>query len=281
MAIELGKVRDYISHQLGKLPEGSPDRPVLAEILQRANIHMQERNYERVYSTVKEYQTRPHTPELLTRTWQTVWNIWAERVKKKVVVPPCDRTTEEIRALEENKDYGVKSPRMLIFIPEGFSGSENRDKWYQMFPDMDVTERVKWVKNKQPQSGWLDTESTVGPAYTDARTLFTLPAGRLVTRLEKELQPLGKVGQTLDAYVYGSQFKALTSDEYFDQEGTMTLLTGSYHEGDAPTTLASFDSRGRLKISMIWDMHSLEHLVPNIGIRTIKSKGASQQIHSR
>lgn len=60
---------------------------------------------------IREYKLNQHTPAFLTDTWQAVYKQWSKGLGIQIgVIPPCDRTPEEIQELEEKG-------RLVFYVP--------------------------------------------------------------------------------------------------------------------------------------------------------------------
>jgi hypothetical protein len=65
-----------------------------------------------IEKAVAEYKSQPLTPELVDKTWQTLWTEWGKRIGETFVVPSCDRAAEELAQLQEEN-------KAVLLIPDG------------------------------------------------------------------------------------------------------------------------------------------------------------------
>ena len=63
---------------------------------------------------IAEYKFQPLTPELVNKTWQTLWAEWGKRIGKTFDVPVCDRTIKELAKLQ-------KENNAVLLIPDNVS----------------------------------------------------------------------------------------------------------------------------------------------------------------
>lgn len=99
MAVELEK---FIKDQLKNLPQNHPDREYLHGLLattesynagdDRDVIPLTNIDQTVVLQAVKEYQSEPHTPELVTQVFQTIWSKRGKFVGKTYEVSLCPYT---------------------------------------------------------------------------------------------------------------------------------------------------------------------------------------------
>ncbi|OGH15100.1 MAG: hypothetical protein A2860_00210 [Candidatus Levybacteria bacterium RIFCSPHIGHO2_01_FULL_37_33] len=180
-----------------------------------------------------EYQTGPHTPELITSLWKAIWMDSGRKIDAEIQVPLVDRTEEEIKELEEQG-------RMMIYVPRGIATQDTRHLLGRIFPKMqgNSVKEQNPVANEGIESGWFDIESSLNSpnlktTEEDLRELF---------------KSQGKQGQTLNQYIIGSQFLKLTTGHYFDED-TYSRLLGSRCGGRV--VHASFNRDGRLGVNWV------------------------------
>lgn len=196
------------------------------------------------------YRNDPHTPELITRVWQIVWQYWGNRTETDFWDIACDRTQQEITDLE-------KSGRGIIIVPHEIREMSNPYKFlletfplssnlrYQITPDM--------YNNSPHRTGTIDIETSI-----DAPNRRT---GEY--QLPELFESQGVAGQNLIEYMIGSYFSKLTTGHYFDENGTRSRLIGSrrqYWAVDAHT-----DKEGQIFINSALDP---EDRKPEIGARS-------------
>lgn len=187
----------------------SQERPRWYEkLLRKDTYRITENPLTRV---IKEYKTQPHTPELVTATWDRVWQVWGERIDSKFAVPPLDRTPEELEAIEQ-------SGNMMVYVPEKQASHENRHLFGKIFPRM-LDERgekvIARVINKHNQGGWYDIETRLASLVYS--TEETLAKKLLIPELLKSQK---RAGQRLGTYIIGSQFSKEVTGYYFDENST-------------------------------------------------------------
>lgn len=180
---------------------------------------------------VKEFKEKPHTPEVVTSYWQTLWNAWGEGANLSLVVSPCDRDTEEIKQLETEG-------RKLVYVPNELASQESHHILGSIFPQMQShsIEKDNSVTNESSQGGWFDIEASLDSPNLDTK--------------EKDLENLfkkeGKAGERLNTYIIGSQDAKLQTGHYFDEK-TVSRLLGSRYWGHV--VIASFHVYGHLDVS--------------------------------
>jgi len=189
--------------------------------------------------TVKEFKEKPHTPEMVTSYWQTLWQVWGEKAGLSLTVPLCDRTTEEISQLE-------KEGRKLVYVPTEVASQENRHLLGRIFPEMQSysVKRDNPVTSESNQGGWFDIEANLDSPNRNTK--------------EKDLKNLlkkqGKSGQRLNTFIIASQDAKLQTSHYFDEE-TWSRLLGSRHGGHVVG--ADFGVSGGLGVD--WDLGPRRH----------------------
>lgn len=173
-------------------------------------------------SALADYESKSHTPELLTATFQAIWKDRESRVahlldKPLAPVVPCDRTAEEIKQLEAEG-------RRLAYLPPELATQENRHILGSMFPKMqgNSVEEGNTVTNEQVRSGWFDYEAAI-----QAPHLYTNEK-----KLRKLLAKQGRLGMNITEYVIAGQDSKLFTGKYLDQDSTYVRLLGSRYDGD-------------------------------------------------
>lgn len=186
-------------------------------------------------AAIQEYKTQPLTPELVDRTWQTlwkVWKVWGERVDHVLYVPTCDRTKEELAKLKEEN-------RAVILAPDEIYTRGGLVLLGRMFPKMQsttVSERTT-ITNENNRGGCIDVEMDLESPNRDTTE----------KDLEKLFKAQGRKGQREATYIIASQFSKLLTDHYFDEGDTSSRLPGSRNEGSVIG--ARFYSGGGLRVS--------------------------------
>lgn len=210
-------------------------------------VSKKEKPQDLLRAAIQEYKDQPHTPELITRVWQTIWGVDGQKAGLVIEVSVCDRTQEELVKLEQEG-------RMLVYVPPELSTQENRHLLGEMFPKMKSysTEKGNPVTSEPNQYGWVDVEANVEAPNTNTN--------------EGELRSLfasqGREGVSLNSYIIAAQFSKRVQGKYFDGL-TWSRLLGSRGEGWVVD--ARFGSDGYLCVD--WDLGPLLRY-PNLGGRS-------------
>lgn len=183
---------------------------------------------------IPEYKTKPHTPELVSETWETVWQFWGGGVNRNFVVPACDSIHEE------PIEFGyLLVPTMMLYFPNEIATPEGLVLLGKIFPWMKSLslEKGAGVINEVNGGGWYNIEASIEAPYTDTT--------------EGELRDLfasqGRTGQRLATYIVGAQFSFLTTGHYFDESRSrQSRLLGSRRRDRV--VYASFHWSGRLSV---------------------------------
>jgi len=171
--------------------------------------------FDGVEQAVKEYQSKPYTPELVTQVYQTIWQERGKLVGAIYEVPPCPYTQEELTALEQQG-------KRAGYLPKELATQENRHLLGKMFPNLKSygVQVNNNVTNDENPSGWFDYETGMDAPYLDTTEK------QLIERIAKE----GRKLLSLNQYIIASQDNKLFTGPYLDEEATWTRL-GSRHEG--------------------------------------------------
>lgn len=216
-----------------KLPQDGPSKTEKSQDLEAAAI--------------QEYKTQPLTPELVNKTWQTLWKVWGEKVGRAFDVPTCDRTEPELAELKE-------SGKAVVLIPDEFYTSEGLVLLGRIFPKMQsrtVSEGTT-ITNENNRGGCVDVEMD-----------FESPnRGTTEEQAREILESQGRKGQREATYIVTSQFSKLLTGHYFD-ENTWSRLPGSRLAGYVIN--AYFYSNGGLRVGSGLD--PLDQ-VPHLGDRS-------------
>jgi hypothetical protein len=188
---------------------------------------------------VKEFKEKPHTPEMVTSYWQTLWKVWGEKAGLSLTIPSCDRTRKEITRLE-------KEGRKLVYVPTEVASQENRHLLGRIFPEMQSysVKKDNPVTNESNQGGWFDIEANLDSPNRNTKE------NDLKNLFEKQ----GKSGQRLNTFIIASQDAKLQTGHYFD-ENTWSRLVGSRSAGRVVD--ASFGVLGRLRVH--WSLGPQDH----------------------
>lgn len=171
-----------------------------------------ERHAKRQYRTVfTEYQSNQHTPEFLTSTWQTIYTVWSKDQNLGIEeIPPCDRTLEEIQELE-NKG------RMVFYLPQELYEWGNGYFLETRKANAEHRNFVSTLKDVNKLHGWLDIDAGADASYM----------GTSEAELKEIIEPEGRVGANVNAYVVSSIFCKKVSGLYLDENGTKSRLLGT------------------------------------------------------
>jgi len=167
---------------------------------------------------VKEYQSKPHTPELVTKVHQVIWQARRERLGLIGVtckVTPCPYTQEELKDLEQKG-------RRLGFLPTELASQLSRYRLGQMFPEMGSgsVKEGNDITNDESPSGWFDYETAVDAPYLDTVEKKLAYEKQLTERILKD----GRKLLSLNQYIVAGQDSKLLTGRYLDEEKTWTRL---------------------------------------------------------
>ncbi len=174
-----------------------------------------------MWSRVSEYISIPHTSELVTATFQSIWKERESRVAHLLEEPfnpiaNCDRTTQEIAKSE-------KEGKRLGYLPPELAAGENRHILAAMFPQMESRscQEGNIVTNQYLPFGWFDYEAAIEAPYLETN--------------EVELRELfdreGRKGINLTQYIVAGQDSKLFTGRNLDEVGTWVRLLGSRKGG--------------------------------------------------
>lgn len=164
-----------------------------------------------IISAVAECKKGPLTPELMTKTFQAIWQKRGESVGIKFDVSPCPFTKEELAGLEEK---GLR----LGYLPTALATRESRHILDKIFPKMQSAsvQEGNSVANDRNPSSWFDYEAGIDALY-------------LGTTEEQLLDMLNKANRQLlneNQYIVAGQDSKLFTGRYLD-EGDTWVRVGS------------------------------------------------------
>lgn len=207
---------------------------------------------------IQEYKVNPHNPEVVTQTWQKIWQVWGERASLTIPVSPCNWTEEEIQKPFIDIE-GKPVPTMMIYRPEAIKDKEGFILLGSLFPQMDsfsVKQRTS-ITDAYDTTGWIKVEASID-----------VPNGNTTQKqVEDFFASQGRRGQRLSTYIIASQANKLFTGNYFDENTTISRLSGSRHGGRIQAggvVHARFTPNGQLIVNWNlypWDRH------PNLGAR--------------
>ena len=172
----------------------------------------------------REFKTRPHTPDLLTRYWQARWSRLGRLVGTAYEVPDSNFYQDEIEGLEHMSD-----PAKLLYLPDQLETTpEGLVLLGLMHPKMDhwsvkPTTSVTYDRNG---GGWGFIQSDVQTPYPDA-TEENLD--QIINDLTRANPNLIWFGPRLATYIIGSQDSKDLTSHYFDENGWV-FMAGAHTE---------------------------------------------------
>lgn len=202
---------------------------------------------------IEAYNAQPHTPELITQTFQTIWQIRGESVDINLEVTQCPYTQEELADLEAGG-------KRVGYLPTELSLQQTRHILGKMFPKMTSygVQENNPVTNDENPSGWFDYEVSIGAPYLDTEE------GELMDRISKD----GRKILSLNQYIVAGQDSKLFTGQYLDEVRTWVRL-GSRDVGRVVS--ADFNRDGYLGVG--WGLGPDGH-DPDLGGRSSGVKKA-------
>lgn len=251
-ATGIGLVNDFVNSLKGKglLPErfSKPEVSPVASPASKAPAAIEAQSTDLINFAIAEYKKSPLIPELVTKTFQTIWQ---ERGKLlvgvKFEVTPCPFTQEELARLEER---GLR----LGYLPQALATQESRHTLGEMFPKMQSgsVQKGNAVTNDESPFGWFDYEASIDAPYLDTT--------------EKQLMDkLGQAKRKLlseNQYIIAGQDSKLFVGKYLDEKSTFVRV-GSRSGGDLVGV--DFGSVGDLLV--LWCLDPQRH-DPSLGGRS-------------
>jgi len=204
--------------------------------------------------TVREFKASPLTPELVTKTFQTIWQVRGESAGLEVVVAPCDRSAKELREL-------AKAGRRIGYLPEQSMTQENRPLFAKMFPQLGShsVQEGNSVTNEANRFGWFDYEASVDAPYLDTTE----------DQLRERIAADGRLEMNVSEYIVASEDSKLFTGKFLDQGNTWARLLGSRDGGKV--VFAGLGSGGGLLVG--WGLDPQGH-GPDVGGRSVGVKKA-------
>lgn len=228
------------------------------------NLAKTERLFRRgIASSIQEYQSKPHTPELINNVWQGFWGKAGKMVDYKYHVPRCDRTAEEIAQLE-------KKGRMVVLLPDDIFTANGLERLGRIFPfkmnqSIDQKEALK-ISHTSVKGGCFDVETNI---LTPVSYVLQNES-ELIKKIERE----GRGGQRFPTYIAASEFRKLVAKgNSFDVE-TWSRLPGSLCDGKVLS--ACSDDNG-----YVLDLRSPDESSSSLGGRTELKKDKSNYFWRR
>lgn len=239
-----------IVEEFGDEPFPSVATPVAPEarvLLQRELVRAQESTGAPGFA-ISEYKARPLTPELVDRTWQTIWKVWGENINHTFQVPSCDRTSEGLVGLREKG-------RAVLLVPDELYTKEGLILLGRMFPTMQSWSVMEGttVTNDHDKGGSIDIEMDIDAPNRNTNEMQAMDT------LKRE----GRRGQRLTTFIVGSQFSKLSSGRYLEESFTWSRVPGS--RDGIHVLNAGFSSDGSLYVD--WSLGS-QNRYPLLGFRS-------------
>ena len=150
----------------------------------------------------KEFNSQDHTPEVLSQTFQAIWQVRGELVGASYEVTPCPYTQEQLADLEANG-------KRVGYLPTELATQETRHKLGEMFPKMGShsVKEGNSVANDENPSGWFDYEAAIDAPYLDTKEK------QLMDRIKKD----GRTILSLNQYIVAGQDSKLFTGHYLDE----------------------------------------------------------------
>lgn len=199
---------------------------------------------------IEAYQNQLHTPELMTQTFQAVWQARGELVGATYEVAPCPYTQEELADLEANG-------KRVGYLPAELATQQSRHILGKMFPKMDShsVQKNNSVTNDENPSGWFDYESAIDAPYLNTTEK------QLIERITRD----GRKILSLNQYIVASQDSKLFIGHYLDEipgpgepKDVGTYVRLGCRIGGLVVT-ARFNQNGRLVNVNDWSMSPNVH----------------------
>jgi len=258
MAVELEK---FIGNQLASLPPDCPDREYLEGLLIATKSYIERAGcgvatFANAKQAVKEYRFQPHTPELVTRTYQTIWLEQGELVGMVFEVCPCPYTQEELADLEQQG-------KRVGYLPVELATQQSRHLLGKMFPQMrsDSVWESNPITNNENPSGWFDYETRIDAPYLNTNE----------DQLEEKVVEGGRMLLSLNQYIVAGQDSKLLTGQYLDEERTWARLGSRDEEGRVIG--ANFNQDGNLRVR--WSFGS-DHHTQRLGGRSSKPPASAK-----
>jgi len=188
--------------------------------------------------TIQEFKQGPIAPELVTKTFQSIWQVRGESAGLEFTIPPCDRTAEELAELE-------RAGRQIGFLPEQLMRQQDRTILARVFPQLGSysVQEGNTVTNEVDRSGWFDYEASIDAPYLNTTE------DQLIDRIDSEGEGLNMnlLEMNLNGYIVAGEDIRFITGKYLDQDGTSwSRLLGS--RGRGLLVRASFGSNGYLHV---------------------------------
>ncbi len=179
---------------------------------------------------LEAYRANPSNPEVITNIWRSFL--------PEVDIPDCkwseDKITESIEGVEGESQRG-----MMIYLPDLYKGQDGLTRLGERFPSINNSRTAlgkgSGIFSFDFPTGWYKVE-----ANTTSPNLYAT-----AEQLSAHFSRLGRFGQSLEAYILGSQFSKMINNRYFDEDYS-SLLIGS--RIDKRCVSALFHEHGALSV---------------------------------
>jgi len=250
-ATGIGLVNDFVNSlkRKGLLPEQFSESEVSSVVspASKTPTAVEAQFADLISPAITEYKKGPLSPELVTKTFQTIWQERGKLIGVKFEVSPCPFTREELVSLEEK---GLR----LGYLPKTLATQESRHVLGEMFPKKQSrsVQKGNAATNDYNPDGWFDYEMSISAPY-------------LGTTEKQLMKKLGQAKRQLlneNQYIIASQDSKLFAGEYLD-EGSTWARVGSRRGGALISS--NFGSIGDLRVN--WGL-SPRDSSPSLGGRS-------------
>jgi len=187
---------------------------------------------------VAEFNTRPHTPELINETFETIWYVRGRLVGLTFEVTPCPYTKEELADLKAEG-------RRVGFLPPKLATQQVRHRLGEIFPKMQShsIHKDNLVTNDEDPSGWFDYEAEIDAPYTNTTE------EQLRDKLEEDERRL----LSLNQYIIAGQDSKLFTEKYLDETGTSVRLGSRKQDRDKDRVVKAYFSKDG-DLHVVWNL---------------------------
>jgi len=251
-------IREIAGEHAKKYPVGVQAIIAIADILEKNNLlpkrfphknetHLSEcRN--KMGSAILRYNTEFHTPELITETWQSAFDLWVANAAEKGL-----RLLDiEVPMLEKEQDVLEKPindvPTMMMFYPAELEGKSGLLSLGKIFPALHITNKENTdIQNVKGDPGWLNVEAALNSPNLNSTEY----------QLEEYFNNLGRIGMNLNMYILLSQFMKLIRGKFIDTKRGSRLLSTT---DEGRVIGACFRDNGALSHDIIYPRNTIDSL---------------------
>src|SRR3989344_3245939 len=150
----------------------------------------------------KEFNSQVHTPEVLSQTFQAIWQARGELVGATYEVAACTYTQEKIAELEANG-------KRIGYLPPELATQKTRHILGGIAPEMQShsVKENNSVTNDENYDGWFDYEIAVVAPYPDTTE----------KKLKEDVKKDDRRLLTLNEYIAASLDNKLFTGHYLDE----------------------------------------------------------------